>query len=116
MDIFNNPIAARVRGGTLPGDTDLCATCRGALIRKGSATGFVEVRCGFIQNSPRVPEKLAVCSGYLEKGRMSLHEMNYVAWIIEANKGRIGFLSPEELARRRERGDMAAPPQRPVGF
>lgn len=111
--IYSNPIALRVQDGTGMGGTDLCASCRFALRRKGSLTGFGETRCGALQGNPVVPTRLQHCTAYLERGRMSLPEMNEAAWLIEVRGKSIGFLSPEELARRREH---SAPPSAPIGF
>lgn len=113
-NLYANPIAQRVQDGTVFGGADLCASCRFALRRKGALTGFEETRCGAVGNpAPLVPERLAQCSAYLEKGRMSLGEMADAAWVIEVRGKSIGFLSPEELARRRER---SGPPSAPIGF
>lgn len=107
-----NPIAQRVQDGTSFGGADLCASCRFALRRKGSQTGFEETRCAAVQHSPLVPVKMAQCSAYLEKGRMSLGEMIEVAWVVEQRGKAIGFLSPEELNKRRNQ----VPSAPPVGF
>lgn len=114
-NLYANPIAQRVQDGTVFGGADLCASCRFALRRKGSLSGFEETRCG-AGNGPAtlVKVKLAQCTAYLEKGRMSLGEMSDAAWIIEMRPNKqIGFLSPEEMERRRR----GMPPQSPpIGF
>ena len=115
MNIFASAIAQRVQDGTTFGGADMCATCRYAFKRKGAQTGFDQTRCNAVQNSPIVPVKMASCSAYLEKGRMSLGEMNEVAWIVEARGKSIGFLSPEELDRRRQNGNPKTQGP-PVGF
>lgn len=117
-NIHINPIVQRVQDGTVYGGADLCASCRFALRRKASLTGFSETRCGALHTTPIVPAKLAQCSAYLEKGRLTLGEMSEVAWIIESKNGKhIGFLSPEELRKRDPNnwGTLPAPPAR-VGF
>lgn len=114
MDYGSNPIVSRVQDGTAFSGTDLCQSCRWAMIRKGSITGFRETRCGCIANSPLVPAKLATCTMYLEKGKMTLQEMDMVAWIVESRGKQIGFLSPEELERRRMNGVPDSSPR--VGF
>ena len=100
-DIYLNPLVQRIQGGTLQGDLDLCASCRFAIKRAGSMSGFSETRCSKLERAPRVPEKLATCTMYLEKGKLNLGEMNAIAWVIEAKGKHIGFITPEELARRR---------------
>lgn len=111
-DIYFNPLVQRIQGGTVQGDLNLCASCRFAIKREGSMSGFSETRCSQLHGMPRVPEKLAACTMYLEKGKLSLGEMIEIAWVIEAKGKHIGFITPEELARRRGN----APPQAPAGF
>lgn len=112
-NIYASSVAQRVQDGTVYGGSDMCASCRHALRRKAALTGFNETRCGALQNAPLVPAKLAQCSAYLEKGRMTLGEMQEAAWIIESKNGKhIGFLTPEEL-RRRQQGML---PSAPIGF
>lgn len=113
-NLYANPIAQRVQDGTVFGGADLCASCRFALRRRGSLSGFEETRCG-AGNGPAtlVKVKLAQCTAYLEKGRMSLGEMADAAWVIEVRGKQIGFLSPEELERRRRN---SVPPGPPIGF
>ena len=103
MNIYGNQIAQRVQDGTTFSGADMCSTCRYALRRNGAQTGFAETRCGAMNNAPIVPVKMASCSAYLEKGRMTLGEMIETAWVIEVRGKSIGFLSPEELERRRGR-------------
>lgn len=114
-DFSGNAIVRRVQDGTTFGGSDMCASCRYALRRRGSITGFIETRCGFINNHPIVPARIASCTGYLEKGRMTLGEMIDSAWVIETKGKHIGFLSPEDLERRRN-GVPFQKPQNPIGF
>ena len=106
-----NPVATRVQDGTTFGGADMCATCRFALGRVGAINGFNETRCGALQGQPIVPTKIARCTAYIEKGRMTLGEMIDTAWIVEERGKKIGFLSPEDMARRRGNNpDCPAPP------
>jgi len=109
-----NPLALRVQGGTIPGDRDLCATCRWAVRRQSSVSGWTETRCNAVSSSPRVPERLAECNSYLDRNRLTLGEMVQIAWIVETKGKSIGFLTPEEVAKRRGFSDVSAPPT--VGF
>lgn len=115
MNIGLNAVVQRVQDGTTFGGSDMCASCRYAMRRKGALTGFSETRCGAINSTPIVPVKLASCSSYLEKGKMTLGEMMDSAWIIETRGKHIGFLSPEELERRRNFGTRDQPATT-VGF
>ena len=113
MNLNANPLVQRIQDGTTFGGADMCASCRYAMRRKGAQTGFSETRCGALNHTPIVPVKMASCTSYLEKGRMTLGEMSDVAWIIEERGKKIGFLSPEDLERRRQ---SSSQPGLPVGF
>ena len=113
MQPLMNELISRIQDGTTFGGSDLCATCRFAMRRKGASTGFSETRCAALGNTPIVPVKIASCSTYLEKGRLTLQEMENVAWVIEQRGKHIGFLSPEELERRRIN---QLPANSPIGF
>jgi hypothetical protein len=117
MRFADNPVITRVQDGTTYSSADMCASCRFALIRKGSINGFTETRCAAMQQTPIVPTKIASCSAYLEKGKMTLGEMIDVAWIVDSRGGKhIGFLSPEELDRRRNNCGSPDVTGRPFGF
>lgn len=113
MSIYLNQIAQRVQDGTMQSGVDLCKSCRYAIIRKGSNSGFAEVRCGNLAYEPVVREPLAHCSRYLERGKLALHEMADIAYLLEKNKGVIGFLSPEDL---RKQNSGATSPAPRIGF
>ncbi len=107
-----NPVATRVQDGTTFGGTPICARPAGlrsdASARSTASTGL---RCGALQGQPIVPTKIARCTAYIEKGRMTLGEMIDTAWIVEERGKKIGFLSPEDMARRRGNNpDCPAPP------
>jgi hypothetical protein len=112
-NIHANPVAMRVQNGTLRSDVDLCSTCRWAIRRQASASGWSEVRCDAAAGRV-VPEPVATCNRYLDAHRLSLGEMVQIAWVVEAKGKTIGFLSPEEVAKRRDYFDV--PAQSPVGF
>ena len=112
MNIESNSIARRIQGGTVTGSGNLCLGCRFCLRRVSGTTGRQEIRCDALQGSPIVRVPVAQCSRYLDQGSLTLYEMKEVAWVIEARGKKIGFLSPEEMERRRQNG----PPQSPVGF
>ncbi len=45
--------------------------------------------------------QIAECNRFVEQGKLTLYEMTEIAWVIETRGKHIGFLSPEELERRR---------------
>lgn len=114
--IHINPIAQRIQDGTVFGGADMCASCRWAMRRQSAQTGRTETRCGAIGHAPLVVTKIASCTAYLAKGSLSLQEMSEIAWAIEVKGKHIGFLSPEELARRRGQFDPVGQPPNRVGF
>lgn len=109
---FANPIARRIQGGTVESHIDLCQSCRFCLRRTSAITGRTETRCEALASSPLVKTQIAQCNRYIEQGKLTLHEMVEVAWTVEARGKHIGFLSPEELERKRQR----QPSSNPVGF
>jgi hypothetical protein len=113
-NLYLNPVAQRVQDGTTFGGADMCASCRFAMKRIGSLTGFEETRCGAMNHTPIVPVKLSRCTAYCKKGQMTLGEMQDTAWVIEVRGKQIGFLSPEDLERRRQNQPCQTPA--PHGF
>ena len=113
MNIENNPIALRVQNGTVSSRGNLCLSCRCCQRRVSAINGREEIRCDALQNSPVVRGPVAQCNRYLQQGSLTLYEMRDIAWVIEARGKQIGFLSPEELERRRA---QAPPTDTKIGF
>jgi hypothetical protein len=82
----------------------LCAKCSyfGRVVAEGR-----ELRlCGRIEAIQSINRRILQCDYYLETGRMSLHEAEKVAWIIDDNKkGKIGFAPPSKDFERYDRSD-----------
>lgn len=88
-------IQIKVHGETPRGGKSICHTCKNAKIVKGQnceeyiACGAYEM---FKATGGRVPFKVAECSKYHPVNMPWLHEMEEMAWIVEARKrGPAGF-------------------------
>jgi len=73
-----------------------------------STHAFIVAAVGLVRT------QIAECNRYIEIGTLSLYEMSEIAWIVEARGKQIGFLSPEELARRQQ--NPAQVPGPSIGF
>ena len=112
MNPFNNPVVIKIQnGGTVQSSVDLCTSCRFCLRRRSAITGRSESRCDAMPNQPMIRTQIAECNRYVEQGKLTLHEMVEIAWVVESRGKHIGFMSPEELERRRNRSS-----DQPVGF
>jgi len=114
VQVPNNSLIGKIQNATVQGSVDLCATCRSGIRRRSALTGATETRCDAFQGSPLVRTQIAECNRYIEIGTLSLCEMSAIAWIVEARGKQIGFLSPEELARRQQ--NPAQVPGPSIGF
>jgi hypothetical protein len=100
-DLHSNPIVVKVQGGTTRSDRDsLCDTCRFAHVLKGF-NSEEEVRCGRLENNPRMRFRVAECTVYENRTAVSLNRMEDTAWILLTKKAgnTIGFVNPEEWKR-----------------
>lgn len=111
-NLYSNPLVQRIQGGTVDSSRDLCRSCRYCLQRQSAVTGDTELRCAQLPNFPVIKTRIAACTFYTEKGKLNLNEMVDIAWVVEERGKKIGFLSPEELERRRR----DQPPCTPHGF
>lgn len=72
----------------------LCGSCDNSFIREDQK-GQVEVWCHYFHPMRSVGRPIVECSGHEEKGKMSKHDMDRVAWILEVKAGRVvGFQPP----------------------
>jgi hypothetical protein len=113
-DTSQTAVVFKVENGTVNSSENLCATCRCATRRTGALSGRITFICeANYQNPVPLREPMARCNRYLDASRPSLQEMREIAWELATTKaGRaIGFISPEESARRRQ----SFPPSTP-GF
>ena len=93
----------KVQGGTAANDEpSLCVTCRYATIIKGARLRDEITQCELLYG--RVPIRFPVtsCSGYSDKRRPSVREMEDIAWILQsdAKKNEIGFVRASSLKAR----------------
>jgi hypothetical protein len=112
-NIYQNPVVLKVINGTRHGGTNLCLTCRNALHMQSAVTGKERILCNATQRF-EVLEPVARCTGYLDRTKPTLMDMQEIAWSLQTDKGgrSIGFMSPEQL---RERGVGTGTPPNP-GF
>lgn len=92
-----------VRDGTPLHGKSLCDTCSEAHIVKGAAESERQVVCEAVYYRPQiVPFRIVVeCSSYFERNRLSLHQMNKTAYILQTDKrGRpVGFKPNDEFRK-----------------
>lgn len=87
----------KVSGGTPLSGKSLCATCKHASTVIGQNCEEV-VLCHLFGDGGqgRVPFRVATCSRYHPSNVAWLHEMEQMAWIVQAKKrGPVGFDSPQ---------------------
>lgn len=87
----------KVVGGTPKTGRSLCLTCkRGKVIRGQECQEMVFCTGPFSNGTGRVPFRVAECGDYHPSTMPWLHEMEDMAWKIEARKkGAVGFSDPE---------------------
>ena len=87
----------KIQDGTPEFGRSLCYTCKNASIVKGQ-NGELLVHCNayvFEHLRNRVPFKVAECGAYLQINTPDRHEMEKIAWIVEARRrGKPGFQIP----------------------
>ena len=89
---------AQIRNGTPLHGEPLCETCVHAHIERGYRKSEESVHCQLTYPDHRVPFRIRECSGYTEKKRQTLDQMEKIAWVLDT-KGytrRLGFVSPDE--------------------
>jgi len=92
----------KIREGTADnGEPTLCLTCRFATIVKGRSLNEEIIECGRLSNGTRITFTVTSCTGYADRRRAALHEMEEIAWILRSDpkKGSIGFVKASELRR-----------------
>lgn len=102
----------KIQGGTPKGRKDpLCTSCAHSLVSEDDR-GDIYIYCslyGFGGEALRIERKIVRCSSYNERNKVSIHQMEKIAWILRTEKGgkQIGFkpyskLSSEEKLRVQE--------------
>jgi hypothetical protein len=92
-------IQIKIQGETPRGGRSICHSCKHASVVKGqNCQEFV--KCGaemFKQTHHVVAFRVAECSSYHPTTMPWLHEMEQMAWTVQARKrGPTGFSNPEE--------------------
>jgi hypothetical protein len=84
----------KIHGATPKGGKSICHSCKKATVIKGQNCQEV-ILCGLFDGGGRVPFKVAECGGYHPVNMPWLHEMEDMAWKIEARRrGPVGFNDP----------------------
>ena len=106
--VSNSHIVFKIHQGTQREDENLCRTCANAHTYTEAWTGNEVIRC------LRLPDRSAVlrgpvskCNIYYDRTKPSLNAMEGIAWEVRTDKKgtTIGFISPEELNKRRRFDD-----------
>lgn len=91
----------KVQGGTVDhGRQSLCETCRHATVIRGVKLGDEIVECARLSYvNQRVPFAVSSCSGYSDRRRASLREMEEIAWILRSDphRNQVGFVRSSRL-------------------
>jgi len=90
-------MSTNVKNGTPLHGPSLCDTCTNAHIQKGYRVSEQLVFCTAHEPVHQVPFAVYDCTGYRDKTRASLWEMEKIAWTIapQGPKGKAGFVSGE---------------------
>jgi hypothetical protein len=94
-------VQIKIRGGTADhSQPSLCESCRWSTVIRGKRLGDQIVECSQLsyQNN-RVPFAVASCTGYGDRARPGLRDMEAIAWILRSDPSRsqIGFVRSSKL-------------------
>jgi hypothetical protein len=90
----------KIHGGTVTdGQASLCNTCRSATIIRGSRLSDEIVSCGKRVIRDRITFPVASCTGYSDRRRASLYDMEDIAWVLRSDTRtkKIGFVRARDL-------------------
>jgi hypothetical protein len=94
-------VRINVRGGTVDhGQRSLCETCRWATIIRGTRLEDEIVECSELgYHDRRIRFAVTSCSGYSDRRRPSLREMEETAWILRSDphRNQVGFVRSSRL-------------------
>jgi hypothetical protein len=94
-------VRINVRGGTVDhGQRSLCETCRWATIIRGTRLEDQIVECSELSyHNRRIRFAVTFCSGYSDRRRPSLREMEETAWILRSDphRNQVGFVRSSRL-------------------
>lgn len=90
-----------VKDGTPLHGKSLCEGCVNAHIERGYRESETLIFCQATNPEHRVRFPVRECSGYTEKQKQTLWQMQKVAWILDERGGRkVGFVPAAELEKR----------------
>jgi hypothetical protein len=89
-----------VRNGTPLDGPNLCETCSYGFIRLGYRVGEETVLCRWTEPTSLVAFRVRACSGYQDKTRPNLYQMQQIAWTISPPRAKetAGFAVSNEKA------------------
>jgi hypothetical protein len=89
-------MSVNVKDGTPVYGPSLCETCCNAHVQRGYRASEEIVVCTAYAPSQRVMFRVRECTGYVDKTRQTLYEMQRVAWTISPERGKktAGFVRP----------------------
>lgn len=92
-------MGANVKNGTPMHGPPLCDSCVNAHIERGYRESEALVICQATSPEHRVQFRVRECSGYVERNRQNLWQMQTIAWLLMPRKGKRveGFIPPREL-------------------
>lgn len=88
-----------IKDGTPVNAPSLCETCARSFIARGARENEVLVVCQALYPERRMHFRVRECSDYAEKGKLTLRQMEDIAWSLlpRGSKRETGFQPPKEL-------------------
>lgn len=88
-----------VKNGTPFNGPSLCETCARSFIARGVRENEVLVICQALYPERRISFRVRECSEYAEKGKLTLQQMEDIAWSLlpRGSKREAGFKPPQEV-------------------
>jgi len=82
----------------------LCGSCMHAHLVKGYRENEEIVTCQATYPGERIPFRVRECSGYAERQRQTLSQMEKIAWVLTPKgvKRRAGFAATPELEKEKD--------------
>lgn len=99
---------ANIRNGTPLHGKSLCETCVNAHIARGFRESEEIVHCQATYPDHRVSFRIRECSGFTEKKRQTLKQMEDIAWLLDpkGTSRKVGFVSPDDSRKDRDRIEL----------
>lgn len=92
-------MSVKVKDGTPLHGPPLCETCVHAHIERGFCQNEMAIFCQATWPEHRVQFRVRECSGYLERKRQNLKQMEDMAWVLRPREGKrvAGFVRLSDL-------------------